>query len=102
MIYENVNKKRFIPQQTYVYMGVTDILKFYFAHIVKVCFFSRNSHYVYISLYINKTLTTLGNEKEQQQIKFNKKLLAELIFSSVQKVRLHHCSYKSKQILANV
>ena len=28
VIYENVKKKK-IPQQTYVYMGVTDILKFY-------------------------------------------------------------------------
>ena len=29
MIYENVEKKTFISQQTYLYLRVTDILKFY-------------------------------------------------------------------------
>ena len=44
-------------------------MKFYFVHIVKVC------------CVLHKTLPTLGNEKEQQQIKFYKKSLGELIFS---------------------
>ena len=34
---------------------------------------------------MNKTLPTLGNEKEQQQIEFYKKLSDELIFSRVTK-----------------
>ena len=45
-------------------------LKFYFVHIVKVCFVSKNIYYAYIPPYMHKTLPTLGNEKEQQQIKF--------------------------------
>ena len=62
----------------------------------------KNNHYAYIPLYTHETLPTLGNEKEQQQIKFPEKLLGELIFlqmtknlknalwASAQKVRLHH------------
>ena len=34
---------------------------------------------------MNKTLPTLGNEKEQQQIEFYEKLSDELIFSRVTK-----------------
>ena len=34
---------------------------------------------------MHKTLPTLGNEKEQQQIKFYEKLLGELIFSQATK-----------------
>ena len=61
----------------------------------------QNSHYAYIPPYTQKTLPILENEKEQQQIKFYKQLLGELIFlwatknlkmiyfTSVQKVRLH-------------
>ena len=52
---------------------VTDILKFYevFLYILQRFVLSlKNSHYPYIPLYMNKTLPTLGNEKEQQQIKF--------------------------------
>ena len=52
---------------------------------------------------MNKILPTLGNEKEQWEIKFYKKLLGELIFlwvtknlktnwESAQKVTLHHCN----------
>ena len=40
----------------------------------------KNSHYAYIPLYMDKTLPTLGNEKEQQQIKFCEKLPGDLIF----------------------
>ena len=32
------------------------------------------SHYAYIHLYMHKTLPTLGNEKDQQRIKFYEKL----------------------------
>ena len=31
-------KLAFISQQAYLYLRVTDILKFYFVHILKVCF----------------------------------------------------------------
>ena len=33
----------------------------------------KNSRYAYVPLYMDKTLPTLENEKEQQQIKFHKK-----------------------------
>ena len=63
----------------------------------------KNSHYAYIPLYMHKTLPTLGNEKEQYQIKFYEKSLGELIFSwatkiskcSISLARLGECS-KSK------
>ena len=110
VIYENVKKNPFISQHTYLYVWVTDILKFYkfyFDHIVKVCFVFKKQSYVYILPYMYKTLPTLENEKEQQQIKFYKKSSWELIFllvavnfknvlfhlpdwASAQKVRLHH------------
>ena len=41
VIYENIEKKTFILQQTYVYIGVTEILTFYevlFCTYCKVCF----------------------------------------------------------------
>ena len=40
-------------------------MKFYFVHIVNVCFAFKNSHYAYIPTYMDKTLPILGNEKEQ-------------------------------------
>ena len=60
--------KTFISQQTYLFIWVTDILKFmkfYFVHILKICFVFKSSHYAYIPLYMHKTLPTFGNEKEQ-------------------------------------
>ena len=68
---------------------VTNILRFYedlFCTYLKVCFvFMFNSHYAYIPPYMNKTLPTLGNEKEQQPIKFYEKLSGKLIFSRATK-----------------
>ena len=58
-------------------------MKFYFVHIVKVCFvFKKQSLclYAYIPPYMHKILPTLGNEEEWQKIKFCKKSLVELIF----------------------
>ena len=43
------------------------------------------SHYAYIHPYMHKTLPTLGNEKEQQRIKFYEKLLVKFIFSQATK-----------------
>ena len=63
MIYENVEKKTFLLQQTYLYIQATDILKFYevlFCTYCKGFFLSlKNSHYAYIPPYMHKTLTTL-------------------------------------------
>ena len=65
---------------------------------------SKNSHYAYIPPYMHETFPTLGNEKEQQQIKFYKKSSGELIFlrvtlkiskSSISLAQLGKCS-KSK------
>ena len=45
-------------------------MKFYFVHIARFVLSSKNSHYAYIPPYMEKTVPTLGNEKEQKQIKF--------------------------------
>ena len=45
--------------------------------------FLKNNNYAYIPLYIHKALSTLGNKKEQQQVKFYEKLLGEMIFLQV-------------------
>ena len=45
----------------------------------------KNSHYAYIAPYMYKILPTLGNEKQQLQIKFCEKSLSELIFSRASK-----------------
>ena len=51
-----------------------DFWKKIYEHVEKnKHFFMLNSHYAYIPPYMNKTLPTLGNEKEQQQIKFCEK-----------------------------
>ena len=67
LIYENVEKKKTFISQVYLYLRVTDILKF-----SEVLFWTywfdlslRNSHYAYLTPYMHKTLPTLGNEKEQ-------------------------------------
>ena len=70
VIHENVGKRKtFTSQQTYLYIPVTDILKFYEVLFCTYCkdFLSlKNSHYAYIPPYMHKTLQTSGNEKEQQ------------------------------------
>ena len=63
-------ERTFISQQTYLYIQVTDILKFYkvlFCTYCKGLFFLtlKNSHYAYIPLHMHQTIPTLGNEKEQ-------------------------------------
>ena len=62
-------KNTFISQQTYLYMQVTGISKFYEVLLCAYCkglfCLLKNSHYAYIPPYMHKTLPTLGNEKEQ-------------------------------------
>ena len=60
-------------------------MKFYYVHIVKVCFVFKNHDYAYIPQYMHKTLPTLRNGKEQLQIKFYKKLSGKLTFSQMTK-----------------
>ena len=88
VIDENVEKKTVTSLQIYLNIrsqAFWSFMKFYFVHIVKVCFVFKNSYYAYIPPYMNKTLPTLGNEKEQQQIKFYEKMSGELIFSRATK-----------------
>ena len=69
VIYKTVEKKNpFFNKHIYIYIWVTDILKFYevyFVHIVKVCFVLKNSQYVCIPLHMHKTLPTFENKKKQ-------------------------------------
>ena len=88
VIDENVEKKTVTSLQIYLYIrsqAFWSFMKFYFVHIVKVSLSLKNSYYAYIPPYMNKTLPTLGNEKEQQQIKFYEKMSGELIFSRATK-----------------
>ena len=50
-------------------------MNFYFVHIVHYVHILKNSYYAYIPPYMHKLLLTLGDKKEQQQIKFYEKLL---------------------------
>ena len=67
VILKNV-KKTFHNKHIYIYIPVIDILKFY---EVLFCTYSEDlfCHYACIPPYMYKALPTLGNEKEQQQIK---------------------------------
>ena len=67
VIYENVKKKKisFHNKHIYIYGSQTFYLKFYFACIVKVCFVLRKQSLCLLPLYMDKTIPTLGNEKEQ-------------------------------------
>ena len=61
-------------------------MKFHSVHTVNSNFvFKKQSLCLNIPLYMHKTLPTLGNEKEQQQIKFYEKSSGELIFSQATK-----------------
>ena len=68
VIYKNIEKK-IISQQTYLYIQITDISKFYellfCTHCKRLFCLKKNSHYAYTPPYMHKTLPTLGNEKEQ-------------------------------------
>ena len=81
-IYENFEKKTLHNKHIYIYGSHTfcSFVRFCFLHMVKVHFVFKNSHYAYIPPYMHKTLPTLGNEKEQYQIKFYKNSSEELIF----------------------
>ena len=83
VINQNVEKKKKKNVHKQIYIGVTDILKFYkvFVHIVKVDSVFKKQRFCLYSLYMHETLPTLGNQKEQKQIKFWEKSLGELIFS---------------------
>ena len=88
-----------------------EVLWSFILDIVKICFVFKNIHYIHITLYMHRTLPTLGNEKEQQQINFYEKSSGKLILSrdtknlwmifhlpnwaSAQKVRLYHWIYAS-------
>ena len=51
-------------------------------------------------MYINKTLLTLGNKKEQQQIKFNEKLSGKLIFLRVTKnLKMFYFTATTRRVL---
>ena len=56
-------------------------MKFYFVHIVKVCFvFKKHYAYAYIPPHMHETLSTLRKEKKQKEIKFYEKIVAQVYF----------------------
>ena len=97
VIYENIEKKAFISQQTYTSHRHFEV--WHFVHTLV-----SYSRYAYILPYMQKTLPSLRNEKERQTTKFYEKSLGDFIFlretknvlfhsperASAQKVRLHH------------
>ena len=72
VIYENVEKNPFISRQIYRSETFLSFMKFYFVHIVHYVRILKNSYYAYIPPYMHKSLLTLGDKKEQQQIEFMK------------------------------
>ena len=85
VIYENIEiKKKHSFHNRHIYKYGQRHFEVFWSFILHI--FSRfvlslkNSYYAHIPPYMNKTLLPLGNEKEQQQIKFYKILLGELIF----------------------
>ena len=81
-LWKRPNKKKHFITSKCIYM-VTDILKFdevLFCTLSRFVLSLKNSYYAYIPPYMNKRLSTLGNEKEQQQIKFYEKLSGRVDF----------------------
>ena len=78
-----------------------DFWKKIYEHVEKnKHFFMLNSHYAYIPPYMNKTLPTLGNEKEKQQIKFCEKQFGKLIFSQATKnLKMFYFTHLTGQVL---
>ena len=79
VIYENV-EKNFLFHNKHLHIRVTDILKFY---EVVFCTYCKGLFCLWKAVIM---LKTLGNEKEQLQIKFYEKLFCELIFLWTTKV----------------
>ena len=68
VIHENVKKKIHFTTNISISTGQGHFEVFwsFILYILQRFVFSlRNSHYVYIPLYMDKTLSRLGNEKEQ-------------------------------------
>ena len=60
----------------------------------------KNSYYAYIPPHMNKTLPTLGNEKERQKIRFYEKLSGELIFLRATKnLKMFYFTLPTGQVL---
>ena len=78
-------KHSFHKKHIYIY-GHRQVLWNFILYILSTFVLSlKDSYYAQIPPYMNKALPTLGNEKEQQQIKFYEKLSGESIFSPVTK-----------------
>ena len=60
----------------------------------------KNSYYAHIPPHMNKTLPTLGNEKERQKIRFYEKLSGELIFLRATKnLKMFYFTLPTGQVL---
>ena len=78
-------------------------MKLYSAHIAEVCFVFKNSNYAYIPPYMHKTLPTLGNEKEQWEMKFFEKLFSELIFFwATKNLKMFYFICLTRQVLKKI
>ena len=89
VIYENVEKNPFISRQIYRSETFLSFMKFYFVHIVHYVHILKNSYYAYIPPYMHKSLLTLGDKKEQQQIEFYEKLSR---WFSYRRLKVSKCS----------
>ena len=75
-----------------------EVLWSFILHILQRSVLSlKNSHYAYIPPYMHKTLLTLGNEKEQWQIKFYKNCWAR--WFSCRWLKISECSRHTQERL---
>ena len=75
-------------------------MKFYFVHVLKLFLSLKKNHYAYTHPYMHKTFSTLGNEKQQQQIKFYEKPSGELIFLQAAKnLKIFYFIHPTEQVL---
>ena len=99
-------KYSFHNKHIYIYMGHRhfEILWSFILYILERFVLSlKNTHYAYIPPHMHKALTkhkTLGNEKEQQQIKFYEKSSGKLIFSQTTKnLKMFYFTHPTGRVL---
>ena len=75
MIYKNVKKTHSFHNK-HIYINESlfcSFVKFYLVHVAKVCFVFKNYLYACISVYMHKTLPTLGGmRKNNSKLNFTK------------------------------
>ena len=73
-----------------------EVSKFYFVHIVKVCFVLKNSHHIYTPLYVHKIIPNQEMRKNNSKSNFMK--ICQMSWFSCGWLQISKCSISLTQL----